>query len=666
MAKLTKLEEEAFSYFTQTYSRLKNLNKPYHDKFDTYDEFYGGYRSDTKYPFAYNYSFNKIIPVIYTILSNFMSQLYRNQDIVVVKPKSGKDIFRADIIQGVLTHQLTNMNDVDYQGGSYLVFLMWFLHTLVHGKGVLRAYWRKEEATVPFRRDIQIPIFEETPYGIAINGMENRSLSFEQTQTIYDAPYLENIPNRNFFPDPEYRSIQKMPCIAHLHKKSLDWVMDQADKGVYKHIKKIGRNKDEYKRLRDAGATDTDEALMKYLEIEGGYSEEEIATNRHAANNIDIVDFYGKYSLHGPIYDMDNKINWKREDEVVATIVNHDTIVQLAKNKYGVRPFFDIGAHLNMSRYWDVGVVEIVKDILEAYNNMANLRLHNSMMRVNTMIKVLRDSDINPEHLVWKPFGVIPVDTHEDIEILETPDMAGQTFREQMQFFESVIQDVTGIYDYSKGVTPERQERVGTVYSLQEVAQARTKLLLMTMDYMGIRPLLKYMCLLNSYHLPSGTEYRIAGKKGAQQFGRVFSDALHFDYDFEAKYAAMEPALAKEGRIQNLLQYSQLWQQDPMVNHYQFKRAILELMEFTTPEMYLKDPKQFAQEQAQQAAQQEAMMMKQLLIPNKGKTDVAQIKADSDLRTTQIEAETDLQIANKKMQGDILKQLLLPDNKEKK
>jgi hypothetical protein len=134
------------------------------------------------------------------------------------------------------------------------------------------------------------------------------------------------------------------------------------------------------------------------------------------------------------------------------------------------------------------------------------------------------------------------------------------------------------------------------MYSIQSVGANRIKLLLMTMDYMGMRPLLKYMMMLNTYHLPSGFEYRISGKQQqqqqGQQFGRAFGSDMHIDYDFQAKYASMDPALSKESRIQNLLQYSANWQQDPYVNHYEFKKAILELTDMANPDRFLNDPQQ--------------------------------------------------------------------------
>ncbi len=615
---MNKKEKEALSYFTQAYDRLKTVNEPYRTKFDTYDEFYRGYRDKTRYPMTYNYSFNKIIPIIYTILSRVMSHLYRTSDIVVVKARKKKDIQRSTIIEGVMNYQLANLNDIDTAGGSYMLMLKWMLSALIYGKGVVKAFWRKEERISPRRIVLNIPQIGQDQMGRPfVQDMQTKDYIIEESQVVYDGPYVENIPIRNFLPDPEYRDIQKMPCVAHLYTKSIDWLKAQQRNGTFHNVRELGEVKGSFGKA-SGNNTDSEEFKSIFQSIENAYTMDEIETEHHKANNIDIIDCYGKYALEKPIYEVGSGISMKgQEDEVLCTIANYDTVVRLEKTKYGIKPFFDIGAHINADRYWDTGIIELVKDQLEAYNNISNLRMQNAMMKVNTMIKVLVDSDIDPRALVWKPFGIIPVDAMDEVEMFDTPDVNSQVFREQIEFIDRCLQDVTGIYDYSKGVTPQRAEGVGVMYSLQSVGEARIKLLMMTMDYMGMRPLLKYIILLNCYNLPTGFEYRIVGLDSGQQqqFGQVFGTDLHLDYDFEAKYAAMEPALAKEFRLNQLMQLSTQWQQDPTVNQYEFKKAIFELLDWAQPERFLTDPDVVARQQQQ--AQQMQMMPQLLELQNK-------------------------------------------------
>lgn len=633
---MNEREKEAYDYFMQTYFRLRDLNQPYRDKFDDYDEYYRGYRDDTQYPFAYNYSYNKMISVIYTVIGNFMAHLYRDDDLVVVKPKRKADIQRAEVAAGVLNHQLNNMNDVDFQGGSYMLFLQWFLSAMVFGKGIMRAYWRKEERVMPVRKEIMIPQIGFSPGGEAyLAGQQMREIVYPETQIAYDAPYIENIPVRQFLPDPEYRSIQKMPACAHIYTKSIEWAKRMERAGEFRNVGEIGMGTSDWKKLKGVGSVDVKEFNQKSLTIEDAWTIDEITTDRHKANDIDFIDIYGKYRLDGD-----------REEEVVCTIANYDTVVKLKKVEYGCKPFFDIGAHINLHRYWDIGMVELMKDIQEAYNNLSNLRIHNAMMKVNTMLKVHVDSNINPKNLVWKPFGIIPVEDMDEVQPLEVADYSSPIYQEQIQFLDAIVQDMTGIYDYSKGVTPQRQEHVGTMYSIQSVAANRIKLLLMTMDYMGIRPLLKYMMLLNTYHLPSGFEYRISGQNQQPGFGRAFGSDMHIDYDFEAKYAAMDPALAKEARVSQLLQYSQVWQQDPAVNHYEFKKAILELTDMANPDRFLNDPRQVQQMLEQQYMRELMPQLGQMeaqktMQREQNQVEMAKALLDYDAKTQKSESKSE-------------------------
>jgi hypothetical protein len=182
-------------------------------------------------------------------------------------------------------------------------------------------------------------------------------------------------------------------------------------------------------------------------------------------------------------------------------------------------------------------------------------------------------------------------------------------FLEQESFFKDTIQDLMGMYDYNMGATPSRQERVGVVYGIQAMGEARAKLMLMTADYQGVRPWLKYLMLLNTFHLPNGFEYRITS--GDQnQFSRIFSGDIHPEYDFAARYTSMEPALGKQARLQQLMNLAQIMLQNPWINQYQWWKTIFELGDIRESEALLKTPQQFMQEQQQQ--QQSQMMAAQM------------------------------------------------------
>jgi len=351
------------------------------------------------------------------------------------------------------------------------------------------------------------------------------------------------------------------------------------------------------------------EGYIKGLEIEGGLQIDDI-DSEYTTPEVDIIEAYTKLIFKDNAYEVGSGLKIKGlEEEAIVHIGNYKTILSIQRNTYGIRPLFDIGCYMNPEMYWDIGLVKLTKGIQTQINNMANLRMQNAFMQVNQMIRVDPDSDVDPASLVWRPFGIVPA--HEgEVEALSIPDYNSNIFAEQMSFFDSAVQDLTGRYDYNMGRTPQRQERVGTVYSIQSMGEARAKLMLMSMDYLGIRPLLKHMMLLNTFHLPSGFEYRVSDVPGEQQFKQIFGQDIHSDFDYAARYTAMEPALGKQARAQQLTQMAPLMQQNPWINQYQWTKTLLELADVREADQLMKQPQQFQQEMQQQ--QQAAMKEKQL------------------------------------------------------
>lgn len=635
---MNKKEREAFKHFISAYKHQWDLNSYYREQYDDDLEYYKGYRPKNRYPLAYNVVYNKLLPRSHNILARFMDQLYQagTGDLISVRPRKKSDVDRAPRVRGLLNHQLETLNDIDMQGGSYLFNFQWMFNAVNWGKGIAKLYWRKEERITPKRINVPMPKFN--PSG-KLEGFENKMLLIEMPQVVYDGPYAEVIHNKLFVPHPHYKNIQKMPFVFCVYAKSLDYIKKKADEGVFikKNIKDLGWSGTESKSGSGTGE-DTGEGIAKSLEIEGALTTKELESDR-STRDIDIIEGYGKYIFpeDETPYEVGSGVKIKgKESEAIVHIGNYKTLLSLKKNTYVYRPFFDIGCYYNPELYWDIGLIKLGKGIQEQYDTLANTRFQNAIMLVNQMLKVRVDADIPQDSLIWKPYGIIPVEEMDDVQPLITPDVSQSgAFREQEEFFDKILQEMTGVYAYNMGATPPRQEHVGTITSLQSMGEARTKLLLMTMDHTGFRPFLKYMMLLNMYHLPSNAEARINTAEG-DQFKPLFAGDIHVDYDFSARYTGMEPALGKQFKAQQLLQYSQMWQESPYLQHHQFMKAVMELMDFHDTEKYIKSPEQVKQEQAQ--AQQQAM-----------KTQMMGLA---------MQAQTQGKQQEQKMIGDIAKQIL--------
>lgn len=641
---MNKKEKEIFRILLRRYKDQWDRNQYNRENYDEELEYYLGYRNASFYPLAYNHVFNRILPIIYTILSRFMDQLYQSSNIVSIKPRKKRDISNANSVEAVLNFQLENLNSIDMQGGSYLTMMKWFFNALTFGKGIAKGYWKKEERISPKRMLLPRPSFDRLGN---FQGMDTIDHISQEMQTVYDGPYVEILHNKLFIPDPEYRSIQKMPSVFLLYKRPVDYLKKMQDKGVYKNIKELGWTAaSEASQYRQ----DTDEGFVKGLEIAGGLTKDQIE-DKLKSPEVDILECYTRLILKDTPYEVGSGVKIKgREEEVIVHIGNYKTILSMERNQYGIRPLFDIGCYMQPEMYWDIGLVQLTKGIQEQINNLANLRMQNVMMMVNQMIRVDPDADIDPEALRWKPFGLIPAEAGQ-VEPIPIPDMHSNLFLEQENFYENTIQDLTGMYSYNMGQTPHRQERVGVVHSIQSMGEARVKLMLMSMDYLGIRPLLKYMMLLNTFHLPSGYEYRISSPDDPQQqFAQIFGDDIHSDFDYAARYTAMEPALGKQFRAQNLIQLAQMWHNNPWINQYQWNKVLGELNDIREADRLLKTPEQFQQEmqQQQQAAMQEQMQ------EVRGKQELEQTKIGGKLQVSEQDFGEDTALADQQFGYDMV------------
>ena len=632
---MNKRDEKIYKHLMERYKFQWDANSYYRTNHDENLEAYRGYRDQSEYPLVYNESFNRILPIIYTILSRYMDQMYQSANIVSVKPRKSRDIERAKMIEGVLNFQLETLNDIDAQGGSYLTMMNWFFNTLTFGKGIAKAYWRKEERIMPKRIALPMPKFDRMG-----NFMGNETMDYidQEMQVAYDGPYIEILHNKLFLPHPEYKDIQKMPNVFCVYRRSVDEIKRLADKGIYKNLNELGIT-----GLGSASnySMDSREAFIKSLGIEGAFQTED-SISEYRSPEVDIVEGYGKAILKDEPYTVGTGLKIKgKEEEIIAHIGNHRTLLSLQINPYGIRPFFDMGNYIHPELYWDLGMVELTKGIAKQVDNLANLRIQNLMMLINPMLKVQSHADIDPEALTWKPFGVVPVDDMDDVNPMVIPDYHSNTFLEQEKFYQDTIHDIMGMYAYNMGQTPQRQERVGVVYGIQAMGEARAKLMLMSSDHLGVRPLLKYIMILNTFHLPSGFEYRI-GAYDQHKFGNIFGDDIHSDFDFAARYTAMEPALGKQARLERLVQFAGMWKDSPWINQYQWNKTLMELSDIREAEYLLKSEQQMQQEQQQAAKMQMMIEQTKQQYETQGKLQISQQDFQEDTRLAEQEHQHDM------------------------
>jgi hypothetical protein len=410
---MTNREFECFSHFLKAYKHQWDMNQYARDNYDEDIEYYLSYRDNNDFPMAYNMSFNKLLPRIFTVLSRHLEQLYQagTGNLVSVRPRKRADVERAPRVEGLLNFQLENLNSLDMAGGSYIFNMQWMFNALTFGKGICKLLWKKEERISPKRMTIPVPRF--APNGQYL-GAEPVEIMRELPQVVYDAPYAEVVHNKLFVPHPQYRNIQKMPFVFTVYERTLDYCQRMKEKGIWKNLDELG-----WHPAGDSGRTnitgrDSGEAFAKSIDLEGVTFTDEFVSDYSTAK-IDIIEGYGKYIFpeDETPYEVGSGYKIKgKESEAICHIGNYSTLLSIQKNTYGKKPFFDISAYMHPEMYWDIGIIRLGKDIQRQVDNLGNVRYQNAIQLVNQMLKVREDASIPQESLIWKPFGIIPVAAH--------------------------------------------------------------------------------------------------------------------------------------------------------------------------------------------------------------------------------------------------------------
>jgi hypothetical protein len=360
-----------YNHFYKAFDHQWKLNQYYRTQYDEDIEYYVGYRPEEDYPLAFNMTFPLLLPRITNMLSRMLEQLYQapTHDLVSARPKKRADVDRAPRVSALLNHQLESLNDVDMMGGSYMFNYEWMNNALSWGKGIAKAYWKKEERISPLRKYQPVPVFD----GDQFLGIGFESYFSQEEQIVYDAPYAEVLHNKVFVPHPFYKSIQKMPFVFCVYKKSVDYIKDMQRKGVFRNVKELGWNSQ--KGELGVGAGDlTYETLNKSIEMEGSYYDTHYASDR-ISPEVEIIEGYGRYIFpedNAP-YEVGSGVKIKgKESDAKIIIGNHKVVLHLEKWNYGYKPFFDIGAYRHPELFWDLGVIRLGKGIQEQYDTLAN------------------------------------------------------------------------------------------------------------------------------------------------------------------------------------------------------------------------------------------------------------------------------------------------------
>ena len=106
---MNRRDEAIYRDVMRRYKEQYDRNQYARTNYDEDLEYYRGYRNHADYPLAYNENFNRILPIVQTLMSRFMDQLYQGPNIVSVKPRKKRSLESAKAVENVLNFQLENL-----------------------------------------------------------------------------------------------------------------------------------------------------------------------------------------------------------------------------------------------------------------------------------------------------------------------------------------------------------------------------------------------------------------------------------------------------------------------------------------------------------------------------------------------------------------------------
>lgn len=517
----------------------------YDSSWDAYHKQYRSVISDEKnMPYMAQLFIPYSFTAVETVIPRIAEAVFSSDPIVAVKPVAPDDISNAKINEVLLNWQLRKMN-------LFETLIILSKMCLVYGTCVAKVDWKKD-----IRHKFRVnPLMDVYGYPVYNEQGKVQTQKEEYDVVMYDDPYIYPIDLYRFYIQPGATSIEDAEYCIAVTETTIGELKQLETAGIYKNISKLEEVK---------GTLKFDKGKNRY-------------TNVNLTDPNTTVDNYSeKVTLYE--YWENNRVIVVAEDKVV---------IRNEENPYWHcrKPFVAAKICPVENEFYGIGLMEMVKSLQAELNDVRNQRLDNVKLALNKMYVVARDADVDIKKLISEPGGIISSNYVDGVKWIEASDITASAYSEA-KIITDDIQNVHGIYDYSKGATPNQRETATGILSLQEAANVRFKLMIMVMLKNLLNPSVEIMNDLNQQFITSEKVLMLTG----QEFVRIENiDEIAGRYDYEPIGASLE-GLSKYARTQQIINARQVLASNPNLNLTRFDMDILDLMNFKNPAEYFNQP----------------------------------------------------------------------------
>ena len=260
---------------------------------------------------------------------------------------------------------------------------------------------------------------------------------------------------------------------------------------------------------------------------------------------------------------------WHEGDETdeLVVFVCRDPMVVLGAYRLsdlyyrGRRPLLELHYQTIGTRYYSMGVMEIVKHLSAELDTIHNMRLDVGQATNLPFFFYRAASSFDPDEIELKPLKGIPVDNIDDIRFPQMQNVTTFYYQEETLLY-TLVERVLGVTDLFLGISPTKgaaaRHATGFVGTQQE-ALARTSEIV-TQDAEAFSNLCHFIYDLEMQYGPEERSFRLMGDNGMVA-SKLDRDALWMqgDYDFrlganQGMYSQMvkqQQAQAVMGSLQN-------------------------------------------------------------------------------------------------------------------
>jgi hypothetical protein len=222
--------------------------------------------------------------------------------------------------------------------------------------------------------------------------------------------------------------------------------------------------------------------------------------------------------------------------------------------------------------------------------------MDNVNLIINRMFVANKFADIDFDSLISYPGNVILTNDVNALKALDTKDVTKSSYMEE-DIIKKDIDNAAGEWAYNRGEPPQRRETATGIVRLQQASNIRFDTIVKMLEFTVLRNIAKMFLWLDYQFLDRNDFSKIVREedfvaRGGDRFYQQDILEILRLYNFQPMGSAT--TAVKEVRIQQMMQTFQLFNNDPFINQWELRKALLDALDNKNNKLLL-SPQQLQQ-----------------------------------------------------------------------